>query len=110
MVHVEAGAASAQVEVWVAYSPAPRQIDQVSLSLPLGSTVADALQHSGLLQRHALGEPEQLKVGIWTKPKPLDTVLRQHDRVEVYRPLKVDPKEARRQRYKRPGKAAPAGG
>lgn len=37
-------------------------------------------------------------VGIYGKKKPLDTVLREHDRIEVYRPLQADPKEARRRR------------
>jgi putative ubiquitin-RnfH superfamily antitoxin RatB of RatAB toxin-antitoxin module len=40
-------------------------------------------------------------VGVWFKLREMATVLRDRDRVEIYRPLIVDPKEARRQRYKR---------
>ena len=95
------------MKVQVSYSPAPRQVDQVDLNLPEGSTVADALRASGLLQRHGLVMNESLAVGVWTKLRPLDSPLREADRVEIYRGLKVDPKEARRQRYrKQPKKKA----
>ena len=89
------------MKVQVSFSPAPRQVDQVDLDLPEGSTVADALRASGLLQRHGLVMDESLNVGVWTKARPLDCLLREADRVEIYRGLKVDPKEARRQRYKK---------
>lgn len=87
--------------VIVAYSAGPRELDLVELSLPAGSTAMDALNASGLLARHGLGSVDQVTVGIWMKLRPLDTLLRPHDRVEIYRPLKVDPKEARRQRYRK---------
>lgn len=93
--------ASALLSVQVAYSPGPRQVDQVGLRLPAGSTVADALRASGLLERHGLSLGPGLAVGVWTKARPLDTPLRDADRVEIYRGLQVDPKEARRQRYRR---------
>jgi putative ubiquitin-RnfH superfamily antitoxin RatB of RatAB toxin-antitoxin module len=86
--------------VQVVFCPAPGQIDQVPLMLPPGSTVADALLASGVLQRHGLAL-EGLRVGVWCRAAAPDLELRQRDRVEVYRPLTVDPKEARRQRYKR---------
>ena len=41
-----------------------------------------------------------LRLGVWGKPRSADTLLRDRDRVEIYRPLTVDPKEARRQRYR----------
>jgi hypothetical protein len=93
-----AGAETLAVEV--VFCPAPGQVDQVQLALPPGSTVADALQASGVLQRHGLAV-EGLRVGVWCRAAALDHGLRERDRVEVYRPLTVDPKEARRQRYKR---------
>ncbi|NDY90113.1 RnfH family protein [Ideonella livida] len=89
------------LNVTVAYSPVPAQVDQVALRLPAGSTLVQALQASGLPERHGLGPLESLKAGVWMKLRPLDTPLRDQDRVEIYRPLKVDPKEARRQRYRR---------
>ena len=88
------------LRIEVAYCPRPGVNDVTLLDLPAGSTLADALNASGVLERHALqGQP--LRTGIWCKAKPPETPLRDRDRVEVYRPLTVDPKEARRQRYKR---------
>ncbi len=99
MARAEAGAAG-RLRVEVVYCPAPGQIDQTRLMLPPGSTVADALRASGMLERHALGAPTALDTGVWCVAATADTPLRDHDRVEVYRPLQVDPKEARRLRYK----------
>jgi uncharacterized protein len=93
--------AAMSLKIQVSYSPAPRQVDQVDLQLPAGSTVTDALRASGLLERHGLTLDEHLSVGIWTKTRPLDTPLRDADRIEIYRGLLVDPKEARRQRYRK---------
>jgi putative ubiquitin-RnfH superfamily antitoxin RatB of RatAB toxin-antitoxin module len=86
--------------VEVVFCPAPGQVDAVTLDLPAGATLADALQTSGLLARHPLDLTEA-SFGIWGRKRPADTVLRERDRVEVYRALTVDPKEARRLRYKR---------
>jgi hypothetical protein len=61
-----------------------------------GSTVEDALRASGLLAEYP--EIRALRVGIYGRPAPRDTVLRDRDRVEVYRPIRADPKEARRAR------------
>lgn len=77
---------------------APGIQDCRTLQLPSGSTVADALQASGLLAQHAAIDLNQHKVGVWNKVVSLQTVLREHDRVEIYRPLTADPKTARRQR------------
>lgn len=84
----------------VVYCPQPGQVDQVQLQMDAGATLGDALQASGLLQRHGL-VLEGLRTGIWCKNRDVAAVLRDRDRVEVYRALTVDPKEARRQRYKR---------
>lgn len=88
------------LRIEVVYCPQPGQADAVSLPMSPAATVADALQASGLLTRHGL-TLNALTVGVWAKTKPLDTTLRDGDRVEIYRPLTVDPKEARRLRYKR---------
>jgi putative ubiquitin-RnfH superfamily antitoxin RatB of RatAB toxin-antitoxin module len=90
----------ATMRVVVAYSPAPRAVDLTELSLPEGATVGDALAASGLATRHPGLDLAALKIGVWGKLRTLDAPLRDADRVEVYRPLKVDPKEARRQRYR----------
>lgn len=92
------------LEVHVAYSPGPQKVEQVVLRLPPTATVHEALRRSGLLERHAL-RPGALTAGIWGRVCPLDTPLRDRDRVEIYRPLRVDPKEARRLRYKGRGRS-----
>ncbi len=101
MAHAEAGAAAAAtIGVEVVYCPRPGVTDLVALRLAAPATVADALRASGLLERHGLG-PAGLRVGIWSRTVTLDAPLRERDRVELYRPLLVDPKEARRQRYRK---------
>jgi uncharacterized protein len=101
MAPADAQQAMGLVQVQMAYSPQPEVVDLVTLTLPGASTVRDALVNSGLLERHALGDPKALVCGVWAKLRPLDHPLRDGDRVEVYRPLRVDPKEARRQRYRK---------
>ena len=90
----------AELRVEVAYGAGPADTELVPLVLEEGATLADALQASGLMVRHALSL-DAVRLGIWGKVRDAATVLRERDRVEIYRALKVDPKEARRQRYKR---------
>jgi len=87
------------LQVEVVYAPAPHIVDRVALDLPEGSTVGDAIERSGILSRH----PEidlngRNRVGIYAKPVTLATPLRDRDRVEIYRPIVADPKEARKKR------------
>jgi putative ubiquitin-RnfH superfamily antitoxin RatB of RatAB toxin-antitoxin module len=92
--------ADAELRVEVVWCARPGAVDLVPLTLPAGSTVDDALRASGVLKRldRSLAE---LQVGVWFRAASGDTLLRDRDRVELYRPLTVDPKEARRLRYKR---------
>ena len=85
------------LRIELAWSPAPRQVTTTVLALPVGSTIADALDASGL-------QVDGAQCGIWGRVQTLDHVLREGDRVELYRPLQVDPKEARRLRYKKQGR------
>ncbi len=94
------------LRVSVAYSPQAGQVDEVTLELPPGSTVGDALQASGLSTRHPGRALDTLPVGIWGSFCERTDVLRDRDRVELYRPLLVDPKEARRLRYRAQAKPA----
>ncbi len=92
----------AEVKIEVVYASAPHQVDLVTLDLPQGATVREALEASGLPQRHeGLLDPTLHRVGVWGRAAGLDDPLRERDRVEVYRPLTVDPKEARRLRYRK---------
>ncbi|MDO9071838.1 MAG: RnfH family protein [Rubrivivax sp.] len=92
--------APADLRIEVAYCPAPGETDLQALALAPGATVADAVRASGVVARHGL-DAAALHLGVWGKPRPAETTLRDRDRVEIYRLLTVDPKEARRQRYKR---------
>jgi len=95
-----------RVHVEVSYCPGPGMAEVVALDLPVGAVLSDAVLASGLLQRHGLAL-DGLRLGIWCKPREPGTPLRERDRVEIYRPLTVDPKEARRLRYKRARAAKP---
>jgi putative ubiquitin-RnfH superfamily antitoxin RatB of RatAB toxin-antitoxin module len=68
------------------------------LQVPAGTTLEQAVALSGVLQEVPGLDLNQLQTGIYAKKKPLDTVLRAHDRIELYRPLIADPKHARRRR------------
>ncbi|MBL8483824.1 MAG: RnfH family protein [Rhodocyclaceae bacterium] len=85
------------VDVQVVFALPQRQ-EMVALELPPGTTVAQAVEASGLLQRYPDLSLARNKLGIFGKLAKGDTVLRQGDRVEIYRPLIADPKEVRRQR------------
>jgi len=85
----------------VAYSPCEREVDHIELELPEGSTVADALRVSNLLQRHPGIDLALQQMGVWGRACRPDHTLREGDRLELYRALEVDPKEARRLRQQR---------
>ena len=80
----------------------PQKQERVLLDLPPDSTVQDALQASGLLQR--LPQIDFGRLGVWGRPVTAETRLRDRDRVEIYRPLIADPKEVRRERAAKAGK------
>jgi uncharacterized protein len=85
------------IQIEVAYAKPERQ-DVIRLKLPPGSTIAQAIEASGLLQRYPEIDLAKSKVGIFGKLGRMDTALRERDRVEIYRPLIADPKEVRKQR------------
>lgn len=76
----------------------PTKQHLASLQLPAGSTVRQAIEASGLLQKYPEIDLTKNKVGIFAKLSKLDATLRDYDRVEIYRPLLADPKEVRKQR------------
>lgn len=76
----------------------PQRQEMVQLSLPEGATLQQAVEASGLLQKFPEIDLAKNKLGIFGKLSKADTVLRDRDRVEIYRPLLADPKEVRRQR------------
>lgn len=87
------------IEVELAYAEAERQFLR-RFSLPKGACVADAIRASGVEAAFGI-DTARLDAGIWSKPVARDAPLREGDRVELYRPLKADPKESRRRRAER---------
>ncbi|MDO6385201.1 MULTISPECIES: RnfH family protein [unclassified Uliginosibacterium] len=87
----------------------PEKQELVSLQLAEGANIEQALKACGLLQKHPEITLEQGKFGVYGKICRLDTVLRDGDRIEIYRPLIADPKEVRRKRAEE-GKVMKKGG
>ena len=69
--------------------------------LPYGATLADAVRTSGILSAYPDWQLEHLHVGIYGHRRPLEAILHENDRVEIYRPLKIDPKDRRRVKVNR---------
>jgi putative ubiquitin-RnfH superfamily antitoxin RatB of RatAB toxin-antitoxin module len=97
-----------QIAVEVVYA-LPRTQELVRLTLAAGSSVQRAIEVSGLLQKYPDVDLSKNKLGIFGKLVKADAVLRDRDRVEIYRPLIADPKEVRKQRADE-GKAMKKGG
>ena len=85
------------IRVEVVYALPDRQ-EIIALRVSTGTTVVDAIQQSGVLAKHPEIDLKKNKLGIFAKLSKPDTVLRDRDRIEIYRPLIADPKEVRKQR------------
>jgi hypothetical protein len=96
------------IKVEVLYALPHEQI-LLYVEVPQGATLGDAVKISGILEKHPDIDLASNKVGIFGKLSKLDTVLRDRDRVEIYRPLIADPKEVRRKRAEE-GKVMKKGG
>ncbi len=100
------------VQVVLCWSLGPRHVQEQSLQMPEGSTVkavldlamAQWLSSQPSADATTLSSLQFQQPGIWGKKVPWTQVVQADDRIELYRPLKVDPKVARRQRFKRQGK------
>lgn len=85
------------ITVEVTYAIPQRQA-VLRLDLPAGSTVAEAIRDSGMRDLFPGLVIDSGAIGIFSRKVPMDQVLRDGDRVEIYRPLLADPKEVRRER------------
>lgn len=94
------------MQITLVYSPAPREVVEQVVALPHGATVQDALQASTLPARFPAVEWAVLSAGRWGRAVDGQTVLGEGDRVEWCRPLTVDPKVARRERFRQQGARA----
>lgn len=87
----------------------PHEQTLLKVQLPQGSTLADAIKNSGILEKYPEIDLANNKLGIFGKLSKQDVVLREKDRVEIYRPLIADPKEVRKKRAEE-GKVMKKGG
>jgi len=86
-----------QLNIEVVYA-LPNEQKLFKVVVQQGATVIDAIKLSGVLKMHPEIDFEINKLGIYGKLGKADTILRDKDRVEIYRPLVADPKEIRRRR------------
>ena len=79
----------------VAYAKPEEQLI-LTLQVSAGATLEEAIRQSGILQRFPEIDLETQAVGVFSQPRELSDLVREGDRIEIYRPLLMDPKEARR--------------
>lgn len=87
------------MNITLMYASAAREVHEQTVSVDGPCTLWQALERAGWLQRFPEIGAQSLATGIWNHKADADTVLREGDRVEVYRRLRVDPKVARRERF-----------
>ena len=95
-----------QVEVIYAL---PHEQKLLKVVVPQGTTLEGAIEVSGILNKYPDIDMSTNKVGIFSKLSKLDVVVRDKDRIEIFRPLIADPKEVRRKRAEE-GKVMKKGG
>ena len=88
---------SESINVEIVYA-LPDAQEIISLKLSQGATVKQAVEQSGMLEKYPEIDLTKNKLGIFAKLTKPDAILRDRDRVEIYRPLIADPKEVRKQR------------
>jgi putative ubiquitin-RnfH superfamily antitoxin RatB of RatAB toxin-antitoxin module len=88
-----------KIHVQVCYATASSEYLR-DLEVAPGTTIEQAIRQCGVLEEVAGIDLHAQPVGLYGKKRPLDTLLRDRDRIEIYRPLLADPKEARRKRAK----------
>ena len=86
-----------QISVEVVYA-LPEKQEVLTVRLTEGATVRQAIESSAILQKYPEIDLTKNKLGVFAKLTKPDAVLRDRDRVEIYRPLIADPKEVRKQR------------
>lgn len=89
-----------EIGVEVVYA-LPAGADAARVRLPSGATVGDAIRAAAMLERHPEIDLKVFGTGIHGRLASLERVVQDGDRVEIYRPLQIDPKEARRRRAAR---------
>ncbi|MFM8491572.1 MAG: RnfH family protein [Candidatus Methylopumilus sp.] len=86
-----------EILIEVAYALPQKQLI-IPIIVKPGTTAKDAIQMSGIIKKFPEIDLDKNQIGIFGKLTQLDHVMRERDRIEIYRPLIADPKEIRRQR------------
>jgi putative ubiquitin-RnfH superfamily antitoxin RatB of RatAB toxin-antitoxin module len=98
------------LQVYVCYATARDEFLHPMKVAP-GTTIGQAIEMSGVLEAYPDINLTTQPVGVYARKKTLDTILRERDRIEIYRPLVADPKDSRRRRAaKKDAGVPPAGG
>jgi putative ubiquitin-RnfH superfamily antitoxin RatB of RatAB toxin-antitoxin module len=91
------------MSVTIVFSPESRAVREWTVSVPMGRLVCDVLSMCAVHWGVEVVKLTAMEVGVWGKRVSVDQPLRNGDRLEIYRPLRVDPKVARRERFVRQG-------
>jgi putative ubiquitin-RnfH superfamily antitoxin RatB of RatAB toxin-antitoxin module len=97
------------ISIVVAYSPRAREVVEMPLKVERGCTVGQVLQCADFLAQPLAVGFEVAGFGVWGRKASKSDVLQEHDRLEIYRALTVDPKVARRERFVKQGAKKAAG-
>ncbi|TDJ35324.1 MAG: RnfH family protein [Gammaproteobacteria bacterium] len=84
------------IEVEVVYALAERQ-ELLAITMPAGATVAEAIELSGIAGKFPEQDLSACTLGLWGRLTDSDHLLQDGDRIEIYRPLLIEPRETRRQ-------------
>lgn len=98
-----AEATGKSIAITLVWSPAPRVVHEISLSLSAGMVIRDAIGIAASQDARFADAPSSPAIGIWNRRVTTHHVLRDGERLEIYRPLRVDPMVARRERFKKQG-------
>lgn len=86
------------IAVEVIHVDAAMQVERRRVELPVGSSVMQAIEVSGMAPALSADAIDSARLGIFGRKVTANQLLRDGDRVEIYRPLVQDPKDARRRR------------
>lgn len=88
-----------EMQITLMYASAPRKVHEVEVDVGVDCTLGQALAQAGWLVQYPEIDAEPLTTSVWGRKAARDHTLREGDRVEVVRSLRVDPKVARRERF-----------
>jgi putative ubiquitin-RnfH superfamily antitoxin RatB of RatAB toxin-antitoxin module len=91
------------LHITLVYSPSARRTYEIQLEVPEGSSVQEALESASAHPGFQELDISKFQLGVWGRKATDTQLLRNLDRIEIYRPLKVNPKVARRERFAKQG-------